>query len=479
MATRLWTAALWGHGAAPGRAERAPRGRVAGLAGVLWRRWLPMLGCVLVALGLAAAYVGGRAPLYRATVLVALDRAASEPGARMQDGDLQDQLRRIESRPIAEQLVKRLDLHFVPEFQPELRWGQGRKDPWLPSPFLQWLPEPFAQTLGAGAAEGEITDEQRALRWRNAAIATAMFQIEAEVVRPGVLGLQFASADPHLAAAAANALAELYLEGQRPPPGDVPEERTRIAAEIERLRARIRETEQAIKAARASAQAGIAPAGEGSLRELTGELAIWRRERIEAEVRLRLAEAALASGAALERGMPDSARERLDSLRAREAEIERALAALSAQHGEDDAQVAQLRTELQALQNERRAEIQLIVSRLQREIEIIRSREAALAAEIKGVGGRDARDEPAAGADPLRSEQKLKGERAQLQERLVQLEAQAAGSLRSARIIEPAIAPDRPVRPRTAMIYGVALAGGALLGGLVAFALERVRRARA
>jgi tyrosine-protein kinase Etk/Wzc len=139
----------------------------------------------------------------------------------------------------------------------------------------------------------------------------------------------------------------------------------------------------------------------------------------------------------------------------------------------------QLRTELQALQNERRAEIQLIVSSLRREIEILRSREAALEAEIKGVGGRDGRDEPAAGADPLRSEQKLEGELAQLQERLVQLEAQAAGSLPSARIIEPAIAPDQPVRPRTAMIYGVALAGGVLLGGLVGFALESVRRTRA
>ena len=73
----------------------------------------------------------------------------------------------IESRAMADQLVERLNLHLVPEFRPDMTSGYHETDPWLPPPVLEWLPKPFAATLGAGPAEGEMTDEERAARLRN------------------------------------------------------------------------------------------------------------------------------------------------------------------------------------------------------------------------------------------------------------------------------------------------------------------------
>lgn len=481
MATKLRTMPRWADQAALGRAMRAWRDKAAESAGILWRHKLPILGCIVVVLGFTAAYVSGRTPVYRAITLVALEEGSTGQGAPVQDGNLEDQLRLIESRAMAEQLVERLNLHFVPEFQPDMTAGSRQADPWLPPPILEWLPQPFAATLGAGPAEGEMTDEQRAARLRNQVIEAAMLRTRAEAVRPLVLGLQFVSADPQLAAAGANALAELYLEERQGLRREGSEgDHVTLAEEIERLRASIRETEQAIEASRASADAATAQPSEQTLLDLTGELAFWRRERAEVEVRLRQAEAALESGAALDLAALAIEAERLGGLQGREAELEQALMALSQQHGEDDPQVVELRTDLEALQTDKRSEIELIVSRLRNEIEIIRSRETALETEIKGLEGQAAQDEAAGGEDVL--EQKLQAERAQLQdrlERLEQSEPRASGSLPDAQIIAPAVAPDEPFQPRLAMIYGAAFAGGLLLGFLVAFGLESVHRARA
>lgn len=479
MATKVRTMPRWAQEAAPDRALRAWRGKAAGSAGILWRHKLPILGCIVVVLGLTAAYVASRTPVYRAIALVALAEGSTGRGAPTQD--LENQLRLVESRAMAERLVERINLHFVPEFQPDMASGYRRTDPWLPPPVLKWLPKPFADMLGAGPAEGEMTDEQRAARLRSQVIDRVVSRTRAEVVRPMVLGLQFISADPRLAAAGANALAELYLEERqalrrKASQGD----RATLAQEIERLRASIRETEQAIDASPVGADAATAQQSEQTLLDLTGELAFWRRERAEVEARLRQAQAALASGADLNLAVLAIDSERLAGLQAREAGLEQALTELSQQHGEEDPEVVELRTELEALQTDKRSEIDLIVSRLRHEIEIIRSRETALETQIKDLEGQTAEAETAGDQELL--QQKLQAERAQLRDHLERLEQpglQASQPVPDAQIIAPAVAPDEAFQPRPAAIYGVAFAGALLLGGLVAFGLESGQRARA
>ena len=486
MATEARTMPRWGHVAAVRQAMRGQRHRVAGCGDVLWRHKLVILACIGLVLGLTAAYVGTLARAYEAEALVALgDRPGQQVGqdTSMQAGSLEDQLRLIRSRAMAERLVDRLDLHFFPEFRPDVVSRGFRVGDLLPDAILGRLPTAWAETLVSRPPDLAMTDEQRAARLWEEVIAATMARIRAEVTPPSTIGLKFTSGDPQLAAAGANALAELYLEERGTLRQDaLPGDRARLGQEIERLRASIRETQQAIEATRPGAEAQASATGEQSRLDLTGELAFWRRERAELEARLRQTQAVLETGANLDRAALALNSERLGQLQARAIELQQALAALSQQYGEQDPQVVELRTQLAALEQERRAEVEYVVQGLQEELAIIQSRETALEAEIEGLEEQSAEDQAAAGRAVL--EQRLEAERSALREYLEQAAGQLASrpsatALPDARVIAPAVVPDQPTYPRLALIWVVASAGALLLGILLAFAREALQRGRA
>jgi uncharacterized protein involved in exopolysaccharide biosynthesis len=397
----------------------------------------------------------------------------------MQDGALADQLRLIESRTMAERLVDRLDLHSLPEFRPDVAARGFRFGDLLPVAIIERLPTAWADTLVSRPPDVAMTDEQRAARLWEEVIQATMARIRAEVTPPSAIGLKFISADRQLAAAGANALAELYLEErpalrQRPSQSD----RARLEQEIQRLRASIHETEQAFQSARAGAAAPARATSGQSRLDLTGELAFWRRERAELEARLRQTQAILQSGADLDDAALASDAERLNQLQAGASELQHVLAGLSQQYGEEDPQVIELRAELATLEQERRAEIGRVLKRLQDELAIIQSREAALEAKIEALEEQSAEGPVAEGLAAL--EQRLAADQAALGEYLEQAAGQlgttpSAPALPEARVIAPAVVPNQPTYPRLALIWGVASAGALLLGILLAFALEALR----
>jgi uncharacterized protein involved in exopolysaccharide biosynthesis len=336
--------------------------------------------------------------------------------------------------------------------------------------------------LATHSAAPAITDEQRAARLRDAVIETTMARMRAEVTASSAIGLGFIAEDPQVAAAGANALANLYLE-QRPtrPPNAAPAERDKLDREIERLRADIRATEQAIAATRGSTAARARGASAQSRLDRTGELAFWRRERAEVEARLRQAQAALESGADLATSAPALKSERLDQLQRRTVELEQALAALPQPTAEQDPQIVDLREQLAALEQDRRAELELMLKELRDEIEIIQARETELEQKIKTPEDESAAGPTQGGVAAL--EQKLAADRALLRERLDQAAPQLEGQLQAqgsdTRIIRPADVPSQPAYPRLALVWGVAAAGALALGLAVAFALDARHGGRA
>jgi uncharacterized protein involved in exopolysaccharide biosynthesis len=327
-----------------------------------------------------------------------------------------------------------------------------------------------------------ITDEQRAARLREAVIEATMARMRAEVTASSAIGLGFVAEDPQVAAAGANALADLYLEQRpTPPPNAAPAERDKLDREIERLRAEIRVTEQAIAAARAGTAAQASGASAQSRLDRTGELAFWRRERAEVEGRLRQAQAALESGADPARSAPALKSERLDQLQRRTVELQQALATLSQGNAEQDPQIADLREQLAALEQDRRAELELMVKELRDEIGIIQARETELEQKIKTPTDESVAGPAEGGVAAL--EQKLAADRALLRERLdqaaPQLEGQPQARGSAARIIRPADVPSQPSYPRLALIWSVAAAGALALGIALAWALEARRGGRA
>ena len=489
MATEARIMPGWRHVAAVGQLFRQQRGRVAGFGAILWRRKLPVLACLGGVLGLTAGYVGTLAPAYHAEALVDLrDRpdARVGQGAPVQDEALQAGLRLIESRAMAERLVDRLGLQFLPEFHSDAVPGARAADrfgEWLPDALLDRLPKAWAATLAPRPSDGDLTDEQRAANLREQVVDAARARIRAEATPPSVIGVTFISEYRQLAAAGANALAELYLEERAAlRQNALRSDREALEGEIERLRARVRQTEQAIEAARAGADAQAGPSGEQTRLDLTGELAFWRRERAELEGRLRQMQATLESGGNLDGTVLLLDSEPLHRLEARARELQQGLVALAQQFGEHDPQVIDLRTELAALEQERRAEFEQVLQRLQDELAIIQSRETTLEARIKALEEQSAETQPV--VDLAILEQRLEADRAALRAYL----EQAAGQLGTgppappqpdARVIAPAVAPDQPTYPRLALIWSIASAGALLLGVSLAVALEALDRRRA
>jgi uncharacterized protein involved in exopolysaccharide biosynthesis len=354
--------------------------------------------------------------------------------------------------------------------------------PWLPVQIVHWLANGSADMPATHPSERAMTDEQRAARLREAVIEAAMTRMRAEVTASSAIGLKFIAEDPQVAAAGANALADLYLE-QRPPrpPNAAQGERAKLAQEIAGLRAGIRATEQAIAAARGSTDAQESGTSGQNRLDGTGELAFWRRERAEVEARLRQAQAALESGPDLAKTAPALKSERLDQLQRRTIELQQALAALPQRTAEHDPQIVGLRAELATLEQDRRAELELMLKKLRDEIGIIQSRETELEQKIKSPEDESVAGPAEGGVAAL--EQKLAADRALLRERLDQAASQREGRAQAqrgdARIIRPAVVPDRPAYPRLALIWGVAAAGALALGVALAFALEARHDGRA
>jgi uncharacterized protein involved in exopolysaccharide biosynthesis len=353
--------------------------------------------------------------------------------------------------------------------------------PWLPAALVHWLAKPSVDTLATRPSERVITDEERAARLREAVVEATMARIGAEMTASSTIGMKFIAEDPRIAAAGANALADLYVE-QRPAPRQkaVQGEREKPDPEIERLRADIGATEQAIAAARGRTDARASGTREGSRLDSAGELAFWRRERAEVEARLRQPQSAVESAADLGKAAPELDSARLSQLHGSTVKVQQALAALSQRNGGQDPQIVSLRAELTALQQDRRAELEQILKKLRDEIGIIQSRDV-LEERIKATADEHTPDPVAGGLTAL--EEKLAADRALLRERLAQAapqrEAQPSAPSDTARIIRPAVVPSQPTYPRLALIWGVAVAGALALGLAVAFGLEALRGARA
>ena len=133
---------------------------------------------------------------------------------------------------MAERLVERLDLQLLPEFHPDPSSRGLRRTaltairPWLPAALVHWLAEGSVDTRPP--AERALTDEERAARLRDAVIEATMARMRSR--GDGFVGdrPEIHSEDPQIAAAGANALADLYLE-QRPARRGPPRRRARKA----------------------------------------------------------------------------------------------------------------------------------------------------------------------------------------------------------------------------------------------------------
>ena len=305
---------------------------VRALSRALWRRaWLLAILTVAAAIGTYVG-LGFVDPLYTADTRILIEerespltRPREDSGDLSRDFDesaIQSQVEVLRSREIAEAVIDKLDLMRRPEFDPALQ----------PS-----LLRSLLVMMGLGENPADSTIRQRIMDSYFSRLSVYALQ------KSRVIGVEFSAPNPSLAAEVANAVADAFVELQQNAKRESAVAATVwLQQEIERLRARVAEAEQAVADYRESrglfdidrtgAEQSGTDAGNLStqqLGEINAELARARAAHAEAEARAELVATILAEG-----GPIDASEEVLNSqliqrLRERQGALSAQIAELS------------------------------------------------------------------------------------------------------------------------------------------------------
>jgi uncharacterized protein involved in exopolysaccharide biosynthesis len=436
------------------------------LGGALWRRiWLLIAVAALVG---AATYfgLGYVEPLFTADTSILIEERespltrprdeAASPASDFDESAIQSQVEVLKSREIADAVIDRLDLVNRPEFDPATR----------PS-----LRNSLLVVLGLKEHPAEATIRQR--------VMDAYFDRLSvyPLAKSRVIAVEFVAPNPTLAAEVANAVAESFVELQQGA-----KRQSAVAAtdwlqqEIERLRARVEEAEQAVAAYRASHELfDVDTAGNLStqqLGDLNAELARAKAARSEAEARARLVESLLAEGGALEASQEVLDSQLIQRLRERQVALRAQIAELSSTLLPAHPRIRSLSGQLQNLEGQIRQEAQKIQAALQTAARVAAAREQSLTEslnEAKVAASRSGGDEielRALEREAASQRDLLESFLARYREALARTDANYLPA--DARIISRAIAPREPSYPKKAMMAtAAALAAFLILAALL------------
>ena len=195
------------------------------------------------------------------------------------------QVQLVLSRDLARKVIKDLKLTELPEFDPVLNGVSAVRQ--------------VLAMIGFAKDPLKMSPEERVLEAYYERLTA--FAVD----KSRVISVEFTSADPELAAKAANAVAEAYLDLQQAAKHD----QTRVASqwlgsEIETLRKRVAEAEGKVEAFRSKSNLFVGTnnttLSNQQMGELNSQLALARSQKAESEAKARLIRNLLRSGQPIE-----------------------------------------------------------------------------------------------------------------------------------------------------------------------------------
>jgi polysaccharide biosynthesis transport protein len=260
--------------------------RVLGAAVWRKRRWIILP--TLIAFALSLAYVQTAAPLYKSTAMLLLERGEStftRPDGTERDQNAIDQetvasqVQLIESRDLARRVVNDLKLADNPDFMPGEGFSLGR----------------LLKAIGIGGAGQQRAREEQAID----IYADNLLVYPMDKTR--VIGVEFSSRSPELAARVVNAVTDAYLELQRGAKQEQNRQATQwLAVEIESMRKRVEEAEAQVAARRTGANLLLGANNTTLVTQQLGEtnalLARARTAQADAEAKARVLREMIRSG---------------------------------------------------------------------------------------------------------------------------------------------------------------------------------------
>ncbi len=437
------------------------------LAGVCKRKSMVLI-IVLVAVGLAFAYLAAAKPRYSATAKVLVENLetpftkAHEPDrqdSRIDERDVLSQVEIAKSPGLARQVISSLSEEMQTRFT-KLR----------PPGLLARL----MIATGFKDNPAAMKPDQRALAKYNSNISVY------PVKRSKVIVMRYTDSRPETAAAVANKLAEKYVEATRTAQSATTDRaQDWLSQQVDTLRQKVVDSEVAVEKFRAEAGLLRGPTNtlnSQELSELNSQIILASAAKAEARARASSIRELLAKT-----GSVDGATDVLNSvlvqrLREQQIRVRRNLAELSTIYLNNHPRIKAVKQELTDLDRQVRSEALKIVDGLEQQAKIAASREASLRASLNELKQKAT----SRGVDEVKLralEREAKANRLLLESFLAR-SSDAAARVKPesqpglARIIATASVPSAPYFPKKGPIVALAGIGGLVLGLGLAFVLE-------
>ncbi len=415
----------------------------------------------------------------------------------------------LQSRGLAKKVVEKLDLAFLPEFNPSLR-PRSLSSYLNPIQYLpkSWkfpsdsssLPEnsegvdedkdssAFAEILDAWKLAAStkprriLSDEE--LEEQRIEVATSIFQSKLRVSQreqfSNVVLIGFESLDPRLAAKVANEIPESYIIGQMEAKFEATEKATVwLNEQLADLKLEVEESEQAVQFYREKFDITQTQGGEIVVEQLSainGQLIIARAELAQAQARFsQMRKLTQGEGSRAESALEVQSSALIQDLQKQEAELEQRVTNFASEYGAKHPKMIQVKSEIVEVRGRIKREIGKIASGLKNEVEVARIRVSSLEAslaELKKASGEQNRE-----SVELRAlEREAAANRTLFETFLSRFkETSSTGSLQreaDARVISEAGVPSVPSYPKVRRATMLIIAGALMFSTLLVFLIH-------
>lgn len=434
----------------------------------LWRRKWSIASLVLTVMMVAALAVLVVTPIYRAAATLLIEQKAAKVVSIEQvyglDGMgneyLQTQFELLKSRALAERVVRQLNLTTHPEFDPRQQ----------PEPLidLSWLRSAlnFHKVVPV-TLPGDLEDEEALSEAEIFDAVVKQFMKVTAVSQQGksqLVTISVEMADPRTAALAANALANGFIESQLEATMEMSATATNwMNSRLGELRAKLKEAEDRLQTFREAENLvdidGVSTIVAGELSLTADRMIDARRQRAEAESQYRQVQAMRSGGWERLATIPAVLGHPLiQQFKADEAKAKAKVEELSRRYGARHPAMEGARSELNAASASLRGQVEQIVAGIERNYQLavanensLRSSFNANKAQIQQISAKEFR---------LRELQReVEANRAlydTFMTRLKETSATADLDTANARIVDPAVVPSEPVKPKKTLIVLIA-----------------------
>ncbi|QRM42350.1 Wzz/FepE/Etk N-terminal domain-containing protein [Rhizobium sp. BG4] len=440
------------------------------LVRAVWERRLKVVAITLIGAGVAFAGAKMIAPKYRGETRLLIEQRApafantqtsdATAGPLLDELNIASQVQLLQSADLIKKVINSEKLYELPEFD-EAANGSALTD--------------ILVALHLKKNPAENPPEERVIDAFTERLQ--VFQV------PGsrVIGINFTSKDPKLAARIPNAMASVYLATQSGAKLASNSEATRwLEPEIESLRQKVNDAEQ--KVAEYRAQHGLLPTNGGSnfptqqLNDISAELTRVRGEKANAEARAQAVRNALSSGEASDT-LPDIMNSQsMQRLKGTESGLQSQISDLSISLLNNHPRLRSLRAQLADIKTQIRAETQKILTSIENESKVADLR----ATELERQSGALQQNSAKAGEDEVglnALQREANAQRQLLETYLVRYREAASradsnSSPADARVVSKAIQPVDPYFPKVVPIVIVAAFATLIITSIVIMLAE-------